>query len=225
MSRLMSVIAALLVGRQLVLERVLELLLPVRVGTEGVPGRGLAGGVELEEILGHVAHGLAHARLRPLPRGAAEPVERRPRRARILLNEIEPLDGDEELVVAGVPQLEKLLRRVAHANLLQAHESADAVVHVDDEIARLEVPQIRQEGARGRGTPLLPAPLFFEDVGVGEDLEARVRQSKAPRESAEGDQDRRVPHVVGLLDRRGEHLVVLQQLDGALGPPERARHE
>ena len=48
----------LLIRRQLVLKRVFEFLLPVRVGTERVARHGLARGVELEQLLRHVAHGL-----------------------------------------------------------------------------------------------------------------------------------------------------------------------
>ena len=72
----------LLIGRQLPLEGVLELLLPVRVGAEGMARDRLARGVELQQLLGHVAHGLLDARLRLLPRRAAELVERRARRRR-----------------------------------------------------------------------------------------------------------------------------------------------
>ena len=155
MSRLMSAIGRLLVGRQVVLEGVLELLLPVRVGAERVAGHGLARGVELEQLLGHVAHGLLDAGLRALPRRAAEPIERRLAGAGVLLDEVEPLDRDEQLVVAGVAQLEELLLAVADADLLQADEDADAVVDVDDEVADLEIAQIRQErlGRRSAGVP------------------------------------------------------------------------
>ena len=156
MSRLMSVDGRLLVRRQLVLERVLEFLLPVRIGAERVAGNGLARGVELEQLFGHVAHGLLDPGLRALPRRAAEPVDRRPRRAGVLLDEIEPLDRDEQLVVAGVAQLEELLLAVADADLLQADEHADAVIDVDDEVADLQVAQVREKrlasptaGARG----------------------------------------------------------------------------
>ena len=109
MSRLMSAMADLLIRRQLVLEGVLELLLPVRVGAEGVARNRLARGVELQQLLGHVAHGLLDRGLRALPRRAAQPIDRRPRRAGVLLDQVEPLDRDEQLVVAGVAQLEELL--------------------------------------------------------------------------------------------------------------------
>ena len=65
-----------LIDRKLVREGVFEFLLPVRIGTKGVAGHRLARGVELQQLLGHVAHGLLHARLGFLPRRPAQPVER-----------------------------------------------------------------------------------------------------------------------------------------------------
>ncbi len=87
-----------------------------------------------------------------LPRGAAQPVERRTRATGVLLHEVEPLDGDEQLVVAVVPKFEELAARLraADAELLEAHELADAVVHVHDQVADLEVAQVRQEGLGAR---------------------------------------------------------------------------
>jgi hypothetical protein len=41
--------------------------------------------------------------------------------------------------------LEELLQRVAHADLLQADEHADAVVDVDDEVADLEIAKIGEK--------------------------------------------------------------------------------
>ena len=56
-----------LIGRQVVLERVLEFLLPVGVRAERVPGHGLARGIKLEELLRHVAHRLLDPALCALP--------------------------------------------------------------------------------------------------------------------------------------------------------------
>ena len=102
----------LLVRRQVVLERVVELLLPVRVGAERMAGHGLARRVELQQLLGHVAHGLLDARLGFFPGRAAELVERRRRAAGVLLDQIEPLERDEQLVLAGVAELHELLLRL-----------------------------------------------------------------------------------------------------------------
>ena len=217
MSRLMSVDGALLVGRQLVFECVLEFLLPVGVGTERMARNCLARGVELEQLLGHVAHGLLDPGLRPLPRGAAEPVERRPRRAGVLLDQVQPLHRHEQLVFAGVAELQKLLERVADADLLQADELADAVIDVHDEVAHLQVAQIREKRLGRRAAALRGAPLFLEDVGLGVDVERRVRQAEAAGQPADRNQHRRIAGIVGALDRHREQVVLLQQLDRSLG--------
>ena len=79
-----------------------------------------------------------------------------PRRAGVLLDQVEPLDRDEQLVLAGVAELEELLRRRPDVDLLQADEHADAVIDVDDEVADLQVAEVGEErlasptgGARG----------------------------------------------------------------------------
>ena len=215
----------LLVGRQVVLERVLELVLPVRVGAERVARHGPARGVELEQLLGHVAHGLLDPGLDALPRRPAEPIDRRLVGAGVFLDEIEPLDRDKQLVVAGIAQLEKLLLAVADADLLQADEHADAVVHVDDEIADLEIAQIGQERLGRRAPALGRAPFFLEDVGFGVDLQAGVRQTESARQLAERHEHGGVSGIVGALDRNRQDVVLLQQLDrpfrpGPMSPPQ-----
>ena len=182
-----------LIGREVVREGVLELLLPVRVGAEGMPDHRLARGVQLQQLLGHVAHGLLDARLRPFPRRAPEPIDRRARGAGVLLDEIQALDRDEQLVFARVAQLHELLRRFADADadLLQPDEDADAMVDVHHEVADLEVAQVGQERA-GRGTAALGrVPLLLEDIRLGIEHEPAGRQPEPAREPAEADQQRR----------------------------------
>ncbi len=64
-----------LVRRLFVLEGRLELVLPGALAGEGVTRAGLAFGVEAQELLGHVAHGLLDASLDLLPGAGAELVE------------------------------------------------------------------------------------------------------------------------------------------------------
>ena len=59
------------------LEAVFELALPLGVGGEGVPLGRAARGVELQEFLGHVLHGLLHASLGFLPLLRAQAVQHR----------------------------------------------------------------------------------------------------------------------------------------------------
>jgi hypothetical protein len=98
-----------------------------------MPGDRLSLGVELQQLLRHVAHRLLDARLGLLPRRAAEAVERGAAAAGEFLNEVEPLDGHEELVVAVIAKLEKFL----DIDLLEADELTDAVIDVDDQVADL----------------------------------------------------------------------------------------
>ena len=63
-------------------EGVLEPPRELAVGREGEAGDGLPGGVELQQLAGHLDDGLARARLDRLPVRAAELVERRRRAAR-----------------------------------------------------------------------------------------------------------------------------------------------
>ena len=137
-------------------------------------GAGLPLRVESQELLGHVAHGLLDAGLGLLPGPAAEPIHRRPRplRARVLLDAVEALDRDLELVARLVAEHHELARGAADLQRLEAEEAADAVLLVDDEVARLEVAEVGQEPAQP--APLAPrveVHLLREDVPVGEDRE------------------------------------------------------
>jgi hypothetical protein len=168
----------LLIDRQVPLERVLELLLPVAVGTERVAGDGLAGGVELEQLLRHVAHLFLDARLGLLPRRPAQLVERGREAPVYFWTRSSRSTGDEELVFPGVAELHELLRLEADLDLLQAHEDADAVVDVDDQVADLQVAEVGEEGA-GRGPALLVGlTLLVEDVGFRPQLEGRPGRRK-----------------------------------------------
>ena len=209
-----------LIGRQLVRECVLELLLPMGVGRERVSRDGLALRIQLQQLLGHVAHGLLDAGLRLLPGRAAEAVERGPRAAGVLLDEIQPLDGNEELVLACVAKLEKLLRRLAgapNAELLQTDELADAMVDVDDEIAHLEVAKVREKRL-GEALPLVGrTTLLFEDIGLGIDLKRRLREPEPAGERADGHQHRCGMRILDALDEHGDDVVLPQDFHGPLG--------
>ena len=99
------------------------------------------------------------------------------------------------------------------------------MVDVDDEIADLQIAQVREKRLGGGAAALRGAPLFLEDVGFGVDLQA-ASGSRKPRDRwPTADQHRRIPRVVGALDRNGEDVVFLQQLDGPLGAARRGGDE
>ena len=75
--------------------------------------------------------------LRDCQRDAAEPVELRPGLLRAVARQhLDVLDRHEELVVAGVEHLQAIMRRAGDVERLQRLVAADAVLGMDDEIAR-----------------------------------------------------------------------------------------
>ena len=188
----------------------------------------LSRGVELQQLLGHVAHGLFHPRLGFFPRGTAELVEGRRRTTGVLLDEIEPFQRHEQLVLAGIAELHELLLRrsgAARGELLQADELADAVVDVDNKVADLEVPKVRQKGARRRTASLGRAPLFLEQIAFREDAEIRIAHAKAACELTGRHEHRRAAKVIGFRDGACPNLIVAKQLDRPFGAPRRRRDE
>ncbi len=89
-----------LVGRLLEAEGGLELVLPRRVGGEGLALGHRPRRVQLEQLLGHLAEGGPHRLLHALPLGPPEAVE--PRRpgvaAEVLGDQVQALHGQVELV-------------------------------------------------------------------------------------------------------------------------------
>ena len=148
----------LLVGRVFVEEGRLHLALPAGVGWERVTAPGPAGGVELQQLGRHLMNrgfGLPPQGLPPLPPDAVEARGLVSRvRADPPLDLVEPVDGDAEHLAPVVGDHENLDRLPAYLHALQPAEAADAMLHVDDVIARRQLGQAFQ----GRGSPEAPPP-------------------------------------------------------------------
>ena len=214
----------LLVRRELVLERVVELAVPVGVGAEREPRHRLAGRVQLQELLGHVAHRAADPGLGLGPRRPAEPVEGLPGPG-VLLQQIDLLHRNEQLVLARVSQLHELVVLETDGNLLEPDEDPDPVVDVHDPVPRLQIAKIGEERLGGAG-PALPHPAFLvEDVRLGEDLQAGFRQPEPAGELARRHQQRGPVRLVRVVDGDGGEVVVGEQLDDPLGPAGGPRDE
>ena len=126
-------------------------------------------------------------------------------RAGVLLDQVQPLDGDEELVVPGITELhEFLVLADVQTDLLQSNECADAVIDMDDRIANLQIAQVGQERSRLCPPPLGAVTFLFEDVGLGIDDEPAFRQPESARQAAESDQERCRVRVFGPSQRSGQ---------------------
>ena len=124
---------------------VVGLLIGEAVGEGGIAGVGLgdragaqrALGGDLDQVAGDRADPLLHPRLAPLPGLAAEPVERHALAvAAVARQDVDILDRHVELVAAGIVERDAIVRRLLDRDLGQALVAADAVIGVDDEIAR-----------------------------------------------------------------------------------------
>ena len=164
-----------LIGGLVEFEGVFEFALPVRIGREGVAGGHLAFGVELEELFGHVADGLADARLARFPDRGAETIEggRGAAERVVFLDEVEARERDVESRVLRVMQEHEFAGRAFDGYLAQAVELADAVVDVDDVIAGFEIGEIAEEagGFWARPGALRGRSQRFEEIGVAIDSE------------------------------------------------------
>ena len=185
-------------------ERVLHLALPRSVGAEGAAGRGLPLGVELDELGGDLADGLAGLTLGVLPVGTAHLGQRRCLAADVaaelaerLHRHVEPVAGRAALA-GRVLDHQVLAPRgavaAAHLPLDHLDEPADAVLVVDDQVAGLEGERVDLVAALGvaglgarRGTESVAG-----EVGFGDDDEVAGRPVGAAGEREPGVQDRLV---------------------------------
>ena len=61
-------------------------------------------------------------------------------------------------------------------------------------------------------------PLFFEDVGLGNNLQLGSRQAKAFRQLSDGDVHGDIQQLVGTINQDAAEAVLLQQLGRAFSP-------
>src|SRR5262252_868881 len=103
-------------------------------------------GGDLDEFAGDLADAVFHPRLARLPGGAAEPVELGAGLfGAVAREEFDVLDGQEELVAAGIMDFETIVRRAGGFDGAQAGKAADAVIDMDDEIASGEACHLGDE--------------------------------------------------------------------------------
>ena len=177
-------------------------------GAERVPLRRHARGVELHELDGDVAHGLARPALGLRPVAAAHLREGGRLAADVAAQQVELVGGHEELV-AGVAALRRRVLEhevLAHRGglLLDARgaarpggaaarrdlalhhldEPADAVRLVHDVVARLELQRVDDVAAPARELLVLPRVVAggaAVELGLGDEPELRLGHLEAAR--------------------------------------------
>ena len=164
------------------LEGVFELVLPFGVGGKSMSLGGLAHRVELEQLFGHVLHGLFHAGFGLLPLLRAQPIQYRLHsfRGAVLLHQVQPGKWYIQACALGVFQDHELGRAAVFlGNLLQSLVLANAVLDVHHVIADGEIAEIGQER---RDFGLLPLRMrqrdlrLVEQIARPEEDQVRLRQ-------------------------------------------------
>ena len=126
-------------------------------------------GRERYQPLGHVAQAGLGLGLARLPARAPQTIQLRPVRVRAVAGQqVDILDRQIQLAVAGVDQLQTVVGGLLDIQRLQPLVASDPVVEVDDQIAGREGRGLGQEV---RGPPLLLGPRqpVAQHVGFGND--------------------------------------------------------
>ncbi len=154
--------------------------------------------IKLQKFVGHVFHGLAHARLGLGPRLRTQVTERglRAFRRAIFLNQVETRERDVEPRALGVFEQHELGVAIALIDFLQALILADAVFDVNDVVADLQVAEVRKERRDFRLLTLRARShriRFIKQIPSAEDGEVRFREQRSIGN-------------IGFRERRGENF-------------------
>ena len=192
-----------------VIECVFELALEFVVLGECGALRGVALGVELEQLRGHVLHGLAHARLGFGPLLRAEPVEHRRGSGvggAIFLDQIEARERNVELGALGEFQNHELDREAVLRDLFQALILRDAVLHVHHVVADAEIAKVGDKGRGLRSFGLGPrryVGLVGEVVGAEDDQVCFGKADARCQRRAHDDRHAQIAGQISWLRRAG----------------------
>ena len=140
----------ILVFGLVVFKCIFELAHPFVVRRKDVALRGLALRVELQQFVGHVFHGLADAGFGLCPGSRAQMVQHRLRAflRTILLHQIKPSQRNIKPRGVGVFEQHEFRVAVALVDFLQSLILADAVFHMNDIVANLQVAKVGEETLR-----------------------------------------------------------------------------
>ena len=126
-------------------------------------------GRDLDELARDLADAILHARLARLPGGGAEPVELDAGLLRAVARQkLDILDRQEQLVAAGIVDLEAVVRRAGGLDGAQADEAADAVIDMHDDVAGGEARDLGDEVLRALRRPARANEAVAENVLLGD---------------------------------------------------------
>ncbi len=171
-----------------------------------------AGGGDFYQPLRHLADAQFQAGFPLAPGGMAEPVERNFRVFRAIARQkLDILDRQEKLVAAGIMQLQAIVRRARRLDMFQADETADAVIDMDDKVARRKRRDLGEEIFGPFPAPALGRETVAENILLADDRE--IAGDKAGLQPDHGESDAGVAQAHGVAER-GNELLLFQPMFG-----------
>ena len=171
--------------------------------------RGVPLCIKLQQLGGHVLHGLSYAGLGSGPLLRAKPVQHR-RGAGIgravFLDQVEPSERNVELGSLGEFQDHELDRKPVLLDLLQALVLRDAMLHMNDVVADAEIAKVRDKGRglRFPGNGARRNVSFIGEIVGAEDDQVRVHKhdARCQRRAHDHRHAQVASHVTGFLEHR-----------------------
>ena len=211
-------------------EGILKFPLPVAVGRVGEAADGLALGVKLEKLIGHVGHRAADFFLARHPRSAAESVQRGSgaTEGAVFLHQVHARQRNVEARFLRIGQEHELAGRTVGIHLAEAFEAANPVIDMDHVIAGLEVAEVAGKGGKlGAFAGPFSGRNGFEQIAVSINGEGNLgkRDALGKRRADESDCGQRSAHrfvgetagsIITKLAEAVRQLVVAAKIGKAL---------
>ena len=167
----------------------------------------LAVGIEIDQFLGHLLDIFLDPRRGLCPAGPAQPVQPRDVAvgAAVALDLVQPIQRDVQVVPAGELENQEIAFEILHGQALEAAIFRDAVLHMHDIVADVQILQRGEEGG-GLGFCLrLVAGPFGEQLFFGQEREPKVSREKPRRKVTVQDIKRQFAGSAGCSRPPGVH--------------------
>ncbi len=137
-------------------------------------------------------------------------------RTNIALNQVDPVHGQVQSIVAGIFQKQKIAGDVIKHQVLQPTIDAHTEIHMHHAVARLQLLQGNEDLFLAKIGNLPALEPFAEHLFLGDDRQAALREAETPGQSAlqQGNRMRRPCQTFGkgIVGYRQRHIVVGQEV-------------
>ena len=174
-----------------------------RVELEGMSGPGGAAGIEIQQFNSGVTRLLGRLAARLVPLAGTQRMQWSVLGggARVAADEVQHGHRHVQGGIVGVGQVQEFGCAFTQVDVDQPHVAADAMLGMDDRVARLEFGQVADEGIDLGGLALVALALAHEggeQLAFGDDQQLAVHKAEAPLQRADGEHHSRIRRHRGL---------------------------